>query len=80
MNTDALVTIAQAYAKHRSLTLSTVSTYAAIDGKFFRRLQDGSGCTLRKAHAVMLWFSENWPDDLEWPCSISRPPKREEAV
>ena len=80
MNTEALVTMAQAYAKHRSLTLSTVSTYAAIDGKFFRRLQDGSGCTLRKAYAVIAWFSENWPDDLEWPRSIPRPSKHKGAA
>ena len=73
MNTSKLVDIAITYAKHRSLTLSTVSTYAANDGKFFVRLSEGAGCTLRKAAMLLQWFSDNWPEDLEWPSDVPRP-------
>jgi hypothetical protein len=73
MNTQSLVTLAETYAAHRGLTLSTVSTYAATDGKFFPELKRGASCTLRRAARVLDWFSENWPADLEWPRDIARP-------
>lgn len=75
MDTKTLVNLAEAYAAHLGLKLSTVSTYAAMDGKFFGRLKEGAGCTLRKAARLVLWFSDNWPADLEWPRQIPRPPK-----
>ncbi|MFN3576398.1 MAG: hypothetical protein ACK4TJ_05390 [Tabrizicola sp.] len=75
MNTETLVQLAEIYASYRRVTLSTISTYAATDGKFFGRLKDGAGCTLRKAALVLSWFSDNWPEDLEWPAEIARPPK-----
>jgi hypothetical protein len=75
MDTKTLVDLAEAYAAHSGLKLSTVSTYAATDGKFFSRLKGGAGCTLRKAAILVTWFSDNWPADLEWPRSIPRPPR-----
>lgn len=73
MNTEMLVTLAETYAKHRQLKLSTVSTYAAVDGKFFGELKKGSGCTLRRANRIVTWFHKNWPDDLVWPTDVPRP-------
>lgn len=72
---EHLITLAEEMAAHRGLSLSTISTYAAGDGKFFRKLKDGSGCTVARAARVFGWFSENWPADLEWPRQIPRPPK-----
>lgn len=80
MDTRTLVNLAQAYAAHLGLALSTVATYAANDGKYFRRLDEGAGCTIAKATRIVAWFSENWPDDLEWPADIPRPPKSTEAA
>lgn len=73
MDTKTLVTLAEAYATHTGRRLSTVSTYAATDGKFFGRLKEGAGCTLRKAATVVAWFDRNWPADLTWPAGIARP-------
>ncbi|WP_370269197.1 hypothetical protein [Nioella sp.] len=78
MRTDTLVALAEAFAAHRGLTLSTVSTYAATDGKFFPDLKRGASCTLRRAARVLSWFDENWPSDLEWPSDIPRPQKKKE--
>jgi hypothetical protein len=76
MDTKTLVDIAEVYRAHQGFTLSTVSTYAAGDGKFFGSLKAGTaGCTLRKAANVIRWFADNWPTDLEWPSQIPRPPK-----
>lgn len=70
---QALIKLAEGYAAHRGLMLSTVSTYAAGDGKFFGKLKGSSSCTLKTADNVTLWFAQNWPADLEWPADIPRP-------
>lgn len=81
MNKEMLVKVAEAYGAHRSLKLSTVSTYAAGDGKFFGGLKGVAGCTLERAARVLRWFDENWPADLEWPRDVPRPnPKKKEAA
>ena len=80
MNTNTLKELAKSYATHSGLTLATVSTYAANDGKFFRRLEEGAGCTLKTAERVVEWFSDNWPSDLIWPADIPRPRKKKDAA
>lgn len=75
MNKEFLVRLGVSYAGHLGLELSTVSTYAANDGKWLANLKGPSSCTLRKAMIVMQWFSDRWPSDLEWPADIPRPPK-----
>lgn len=70
---QALITLAETYAAHRGLTISTVSTYAAGDGKFFGKLKGPASCTLKTAESVLEWFAESWPADLEWPVDIERP-------
>lgn len=75
MDKRHLVKLGEAYAAHVGLTLSTVSTYAANDGKWLEGLKGGNSCTLRKAAAVIRWFADHWPADLAWPEAIPRPPK-----
>jgi hypothetical protein len=73
MKTIDLVTLSETYAAHVGLALSTVSTYAANDGKYFGNLKAGAGCTLAKAARLFGWFDQNWPADLQWPADIDRP-------
>lgn len=81
MSTETLVRMAQAYSAHTGLKLSTISTYATNDGKFFGSQLMGAGCTLRRADTIMKWFSDHWPADLEWPHDIPRPkPTNREAA
>ncbi len=75
METTSLIRLAEAYGQHLNLTLSTVSTYAANDGKKLPHLKAGGGCTVKTAAAVLQWFSDSWPDDLAWPKDIARPPR-----
>ena len=70
-----LIELCAAYAKHLNLSHWRVSFLARGDGQFFRRLTEGSGCTIKTAARVLAWFSDNWPADLEWPRHIPRPPK-----
>ena len=70
-----LLDLAEAYSAQKGLTLTTVGTYATMDGKFFNSLNEGKSCTLRRAKLVIEWFDRSWPEDLEWPRHIPRPPK-----
>lgn len=79
MNTSDILRQAEIYCDHTGKTLSTVGSYAVRDGKFFLRLKDGGGCTLRTAKRVIEWFDQNWPDDLAWPAGINRPGDRRAA-
>lgn len=80
VKTEHLIRLGLAYAAHARFELSTVSTYAANDGKWLARLQGGASCTLRKAEVVCQWFADHWPSDLEWPADIPRPTAKKEAA
>lgn len=81
MSTQQLVTLAEVLAGHRGLKLSTLSTYAARDGKFFRNLKENNAsCTLKTAARLLDWFDQNWPADLEWPRHIPRPAKHKKEA
>lgn len=68
-----LIDLSDAYAAHMNLSHWRVSYLARGDGQFFKRLQDGKGCTVKTAAATVQWFSDNWPSDLEWPKAVDRP-------
>lgn len=82
MDKHSLLKLSEAYAKHVGLELSTVSTYAARDGKWLAGLKGSASCTIRKANVVIQWFSDRWPADLEWPADVPRPKptKKERAA
>ena len=70
-----LVDLAESYGAHTGLSHWRVSFLVRGNGQFFKGLQEGKSCTLKTAAAVLDWFSDHWPADLEWPRQISRPPK-----
>jgi hypothetical protein len=72
---DSLLAVARDYSEATGLSLATVATAAANDGKFFARIARGAGLTTRRYECVMLWFSERWPQDLPWPENADRPNK-----
>lgn len=75
MQARQIMDLAETYSAHTGRKLSTLGAYTVNDGKFFDRLEGGGSCTLKTAARVVRWFSETWPDDLEWPRHIPRPPK-----
>lgn len=80
MQTEILVDLAKTWGTHKNLKLSTVSTYAAGDGKFFARIENGAGCTIKTANRIVQWFYDNWPEDLAWPKGIARPKPTKKKV
>lgn len=73
MDAKSIMRLCELYGAQRGLALSTVSTYAAAAGDFYARLKRGHDLTTRRAARVVQWFSDNWPEDTEWPSDIQRP-------
>jgi hypothetical protein len=73
MGSDTIKRIAEIYAGHQGLKLSTLGAYVVNDGKFFTRIANGGDCRSRTVIRVLQWFADHWPSDLEWPRDIPRP-------
>ncbi len=72
---EHILTLADAYCIATNRSLARVSTIVRNDGKFFRRLREGAGCTMDTYQKCLRWFSEQWPDGLPWPDDVPRPHK-----
>ncbi|NTT86893.1 hypothetical protein [Tabrizicola fusiformis] len=73
---SALLTLSEAMAAHQGVTHFAISMRLFGKGDFFKRLsRPGADCRTKTAALALEWFNQNWPADLEWPSSISRPPK-----
>jgi hypothetical protein len=70
---DNLIEVARAYGVARGLMESTVARKFAGDGRFFVNIRSGLSFTARKYDAVMNRFSDNWPQEVDWPEGVARP-------
>ena len=70
--------MAERYARHHGLALSTVGRLAGGHGHFFERVADGR-VTIRRVGRAVQWFSDCWPAELEWPEELQRPAPGPEA-
>lgn len=68
-----LLQLAERYAAARGLSISRVSTLAFSDGKVLTRISGGGDITTGRLEAAVCWFSDNWPDDVDWPLNVPRP-------
>lgn len=70
-----LLLLATTFAGVSQSTLPTIGRLALNDNTFFHRLKSGDGFTVRTADKLLQWFSDNWPENTEWPEGIERPVK-----
>ncbi len=79
MDAKHIPRLARIVAKSRSIRLSTLSTQVAKGGHVFKGLEEGTrSISLRKYSDFLIWFSDNWPEDLPWPEDIERPKVNDE--
>jgi len=71
--TAHLSVLATAYCDGTGTSLSALGESVAGNGKLFRRLRDGMGCTAGNAERASLWFAENWPENVPWPAEGPAP-------
>lgn len=71
-----LVVLCALFAEQTGRSISTVSRCATGSGDTIARLRRGSAITTRRAERALRFLSENWPEPVEWPTHIPRPPPR----
>lgn len=78
---DILITLAEEMAAHLGVSHYAISMRALGKGDFFKNMKEkGWDCRTRTASRLMSWFSDNWPEDLDWPSGIQRPIQTEKAA
>ncbi|MCZ4258258.1 hypothetical protein O4H53_22155 [Sulfitobacter sp. G21635-S1] len=80
MDTNDLITLVTTYIAHAGGSEATISNKVTTNARLFSRLRSGKGCNVSTFSSALIWFDENWPDDLQWPRDIPRPPKKKDAA
>ncbi|MCT4576850.1 hypothetical protein [Donghicola sp.] len=71
---ETLIYLAEEMAAYLGVTHYAISMRALGKGDFFKNMiEKGYDCRTRTASKLMSWFSDNWPEELEWPSDIPRP-------
>lgn len=73
LSIETLLVLAAAFADHRNLSESRVSTLVFGDGTRLKHLRQGGEMGSRRVDRAISWFSLHWPANAEWPRSIQRP-------
>lgn len=79
-NIDHLRRLAAAFAEHRGQRLTAVSRAVFGSSTRIAEILGGADIGVRRLEQAILWFSENWPDDLPWPAGIPGVPPSSEEV
>ena len=56
---------------------SRISDLACANPYLFKRLRANKGCTIATYNRVLTWFSNHWPEEVQWPGDIPRPQRAE---
>lgn len=79
-----LLTLIHTFATARGVSGSRVTTLAMNSGNVYRTLVEGGNITLDRIDTAIQWFSDNWPEGVDWPDGLARPsptdPKSDEAA
>ena len=78
-----LLAACDVFRSQSGLSESRLGTVTAGNPSFYPRLAGGASCTVKLYGRVLQWFSDNWPEHLEWPPDVPRPeptPVEEEAT
>ena len=69
-----LITLTNGFAEANGLMVSTVLARASGDARFLERTGSaGKSFTVRVYDNLVQWFSDRWPEGIEWPADIPRP-------
>lgn len=69
---DLLVVLAR-WSDEDRRSESTIAGLTAGNPRFYERIRSGGSCTVRLYLRVLRWFSDHWPEHLEWPPGVPRP-------
>ena len=72
-DTAHLQIICSLYRDATGRSESRISDLACANPYLFKRLRANRGCTIATYNRVLTWFSDHWPEGVEWPADIPRP-------
>ena len=70
---EALKKITELYVEATGRSLAGLSIAVGLNDKFFANVVRGKGVHMSSADQSLEWFSEHWPEGVEWPREIMRP-------
>lgn len=69
-----LVVVSDVYASALGVSRARVSTIVLNRGATLGAIATGKAdVTTSTFEAAMIWFSQNWPTDVDWPMGVHRP-------
>lgn len=72
--TDQIIKVANAYAEFSGISLKTASSRIFNEAKLLGLVLDRSATmTLSRAEKGLIWLSDNWPENAQWPEGVARP-------
>lgn len=79
LNTEHLLSIADAYGAALAIEDTTISHRVFNDSKKLGAVRAGKDISVRRYNAAIEWFSANWPEGAVWPHDVPRPEMTEAA-
>lgn len=70
--TQQLLALSERYCLLRGISERTASGRIFKDSRTILRVKGGGSLTLKNFEKAVLWFSENWPENIDWPGFIER--------
>jgi len=78
--TERLLAIVDQFCSQSGMTREQVSYQVFRDQRRIARVADGkASITVRLLDSLLIWLSENWPADTDWPEYFDRPLSQEAA-
>ena len=78
---EQLISVSDLFAQARGIGRQRLSTIVLNRGSTLDRIADGdSDLTTGTFEMAMLFFSQNWPEGVDWPADVPRPVRAEEAA
>ncbi|WP_338606886.1 hypothetical protein V6617_10250 [Pelagibacterium nitratireducens] len=72
--TERLLAIVDQFCARSGMTREQVSYQVFRDQRRIARVADGkASITVRLLDSLLIWLSENWPADTDWPGYFDRP-------
>ena len=68
-----LLLLADLMRESSGMSRAAIARAALNDNTFLTRVDRGENFTVGNFDKVVLWLSDNWPGDLDWPSGIARP-------
>ena len=74
-----ILSLVDAYRFAKGIKDATLSTMVFADGKRIRAIREGRDMGMRTGERAVRWFSDHWPDGVQWPPDVDRPAHRDDS-